>query len=350
MTSRERVLAVFAHREPDRVPAWCGASPEFWEKAKKSLRLDDEGVRNRLGDDFRRVYAEYRGPDLNLSNECTWKSPFGVERTGIGYGQPTSHPLKNAKTIDQVLDYPWPDPSWMDVSNIRIEAAKHHDSYAILGGDWSPFWHDAIDLVGHEALYYLMYDTSDVARAIFEKITDYYFRVSSNIFEAAGDMIDIFFIGNDLGGQTGPLLGIDLFEKFILPSLKRLIDLGHRYGLKVMLHCCGGFRPLIPSMIQAGLDALHALQPYCGGMEPAGLKRDFGERIVLNGAIDSQSVLIEGNPDYVRQETMRTLNILSPGGGYIAGASHDYILEETPLENVLAMFDTIQEYRRNSPY
>ena len=74
-------------------------------------------------------------------------------------------------------------------------------------------------------------------------------------------------------------------------------------------------------MIDAGLDAVHALQPSCQGMEPAGLKKDFGDRIVLNGAIDSQSVLIEGDRDYVQQETLRTLEIMSPGGGCIGGAS-----------------------------
>lgn len=346
MTSRERVLTTFEHREPDRVPAWCGASPEFWEKAKKELSLDDEGLRRLFGDDFRRVYARYCGPDLNLSEGATWKSPFGVEREGIGFGQPTSHPLRHVKTLKEVLDYPWPDPAWMDVSHVREDAKAFHDEYAILGGDWSPFWHDVIDLVGHEDLYYMMYDNPEVALALFQKITDYYIEVSRNIFEAAADMMDIFFIGNDFGSQTGPLLGVELFDKFVMPSLKRFIDLGHQYDLKVMLHCCGGFRPLIPSMQSEGLDALHALQPYCQGMEPSGLKRDFGDSIVLNGAIDSQSVLIEGNPDYVRQETLRTLNIMAPGGGYIAGASHDYILEETPLENILAMFDTIREYRR----
>ena len=72
------------------------------------------------------------------------------------------------------------------------------------------------------------------------------------MFEAAGPAIDIFFIGNDFGSQTGPLLGVDLFEHFALPSLKRLIDLGHRFGKKVMMHCCGGFRPLFPSLIGAG--------------------------------------------------------------------------------------------------
>ncbi len=159
--------------------------------------------------------------------------------------------------------------------------------------------------------------------------------------------IDIFFIGNDFGSQTGPLLGVDLFERFAMPSLRRLIDLGHRHGLKVMLHCCGGFRPLLPSMIRAGLDGVHALQPFCAGMEPSSLKKDFGASILLNGAIDSQHALILGTAGAAREETRRILDIMSPGGGYVAGASHDYILEETPLENVLAMFDTIQEYRRN---
>jgi uroporphyrinogen decarboxylase len=347
MTSRERVLTAFEHREPDRVPAWCGSSPEFWAKAKSSLGLDDEGLKRRLGDDFRRVYARYAGPDLGLSAGATWKSPFGVERKGIGYGQPQSHPLAGAASLRQVMDYPWPDPAWMDVSALKAEADAWGGEFAILGGDWSPFWHDAIDLVGMERLYYMMHDQPEVASLVFEKAADFYWQVSSNIFEAAASSLDIFFIGNDFGSQTGPLLGVDLFERFALPSLKRLIDLGHRHGLKVMMHCCGGFRPLFPSLIRAGLDGVHALQPRCEGMEPAGLKRDFGSRILLNGAIDSQSVLIEGTPAFVRDQTRATLDIMSAGGGYVAGASHDYILEETPLENVLSMFDVIREYRRN---
>ncbi len=346
MTSRERVLAAFAHQEPDRVPAWCGSSPEFWAKARAALGLDDEGLKVRLGDDFRRVYAVYRGPDLGLSKGATWRSPFGVERTGIGYGQPLSHPLAGAASIRDVRDFPWPDPQWMDVSGIRREAECWGGQYAILGGDWSPFWHDVIDLVGMERLYYMMYDHPDVAALVFEKVTDFYWQVSRSIFEAAAPALDVFFIGNDFGSQTGPLLGVDLFERFALPSLTRLIALGHRHGLKVMLHCCGGYRPLIPSMIRAGLDGVHALQPFCAGMEPAGLKRDFGASLLLNGAIDSHHVLIEGTPARVRDQTRRVLDIMAPGGGYVAGASHDYILEETPLENVLAMFDTIREYRR----
>ena len=341
LTSRERVLTAFEHREPDRVPRWIGASPGFWEKAKGELGLDDERLRVRFGDDFRRVFAAYAGPDVTLSEGTTFRTPFGIERHGIGYGQPTSHPLADA-TLDEVHDYPWPDPAWMDVNGIRAEAESYGGQYAILGGDWSPFWHDAIDLLGMENLYFKMADEPELVDALMQHLVDYYAAVSRRVFDAAADALDIFFIGNDFGGQTGPLLSPGLFARFVLPHLARLTDLGHAYGLKVMLHCCGGFAPLIPSLIDAGMDGLHAIQPSCAGMDLRTLKARFGDDILFNGCIDSHHVLIEGTPDSVRAATREVIEIMKPGGGFVAGASHDWLLEETPVANVLAMFDTIR--------
>src|SRR5208283_198535 len=114
--------------------------------------------------------------------------------------------------------------------------------------------------------------------------------------------------------------------------------------LKVQLHCCGGFEPLIPAMIAAGLDGLHAIQPCCRGMDLRLLKTRFGDKILLNGAIDSHHVLIKGDPYTVREKTYEVLETMKPGGGYVAGASHDTILEETPVENVVAMFDAVTEF------
>jgi uroporphyrinogen-III decarboxylase len=343
LTSRERVLTAFAHEEPDRVPCWCGASEEFWAKAKRELNLDDEGLRLRFGDDFRRVYAEYSGPEFVLSEAATSRTVFGIERHGLGYGQPMNHPLAEA-SLKEIHDYPWPDPAWMDVSQIKAEANSYKGEFAILGGDWSPFWHDAIDLLSMEILYIKMYTEPEVVDAVLQHLVDYYATVSRRIFDAAADAIDIFFIGNDFGSQAGPLLGPDFFGRFILPHLKRLIDLGHAYHLKVQLHCCGGFAPLIPLMIESGLDGLHAIQPDCHGMDLRVLKAWFGDKILFNGAIDSHNALIDGTPEIVRQKTREVLRIMMPGGGYVAGASHDSILEETPIENVIAMFDAIHEF------
>jgi uroporphyrinogen decarboxylase len=356
LTSRERVLAAFDHVEADRVPAWLGASPEFTELAVRALGLPgEEGLRAYLGDDFRRVYARYAGPAgsgplANLRPGATYRTLFGIERHGYGYGQPLDHPLAGA-TLDQIHAYPWPDPAWMDVSSIRREALRYGGQYAILGGEWSPFWHDAIDLLGMEALILAMYDQPALVDALLAHIVDTYFEISRRTFDAAAGAIDLFFIGNDWGTQCGPVMGEAAFRRFMLPHLKRLIDMGHDYGLKVLLHCCGGFAPLIPALIEAGLDGLQALQPSCTGMDPAQLKRKFGDRIALMGCIDTQHVLIEGTPEGVRRQTRRILEIMKPGGGYIASASHDYLLPETPVENVVAMFETIREcgvYRSQS--
>jgi uroporphyrinogen decarboxylase len=98
------------------------------------------------------------------------------------------------------------------------------------------------------------------------------------------------------------------------------------------------------SLVAAGLDGLHAIQPCCGGMDLATLKTRYGGKILFNGAIDSHHVVIKGTPASVREATRHVLSIMAPGGGYVAGASHDYILEETPVENVLAMFDAVEEF------
>lgn len=345
MNSRERVLAVFENKPTDRPPCWCGASDEFWEKAKVQTGLEDEELLRRLGDDFRRVYAKYVGPVVPLKyNNATYMTVFGVERDGLGYGQPLHHPLEGA-TIKDIEEYPWPDSEWMDVSNIKKEAKKYNREYAILGGDWSPFWHDAIDLLGMENILVKMCTEPELVDLVLKKIVDYYYCVSQMIFEEAGDEIDIFFIGNDFGGQTGPLMGPEMFRQFIYPHLNRLVDLGHSYGLIVQMHCCGGVYELIPLMIEAGLDALHALQPDCNGMDLVRLKTEFGDKLVLNGGIDSKKILINGSVEYVKEQTLKVLDIMMPGGGYIAGASHDTILEETPVENVLAMFDVILNYK-----
>ncbi len=335
MTSKERVLIAFNHEEPDRVPAWCGASADFWAKAKQALALDDEGLRRRFGDDFRRIWPRLVGGDSRTT-------PFGVRRIGLGYGQPVDHPLVEA-TLQDVMAYPWPDPAMLDVSGMRAEAQAYGSQYAMLGGAWSPFWHDAIDLFGMEQLYLKMYDDPALVDAVLTRIVDYYLAVNRAIFDAAGSAIDIFFIGNDFGGQTGPLLSEKLFRRFLLPQLRRLVELGHAYRLKVMLHCCGGFAPLIPAMIEIGVDGLHAVQPSCRGMDLAGLKAEFGHKILFNGCIDSHHVLIKGDLATVCRETARVVRLMMPGGGFIAGASHDSILEETPVENVVAMFDTIRE-------
>ncbi|MHB1455162.1 MAG: uroporphyrinogen decarboxylase family protein [Saccharofermentanales bacterium] len=349
MNSKERVLKTLNHEEPDRVPVWCGVSPEFLQKAMKEFGLsDEEAFRLRIGDDFRRVHATYVGPDdrsptLNLPEGITYRTPFGVLRHGYGYGQPVNHPLQDA-TMEEVINYEWPKPEWICADEIRKDTEKWKGQYAILGGDWSPFFHDAIDLLGMEELLTGMYLNPEIVEAVMDRIVDYYFEVNKKIFQASGDMIDIYFLGNDLGAQAGPLMGGDLFEKFIARHIKRLADLAKSFGLKVMMHSCGSIAMLIDGLFAAEVDAVQALQPDAYRMEASYLKRTFGSRMTFNGCIDSHHVLIDGTPELVENTVKQILDIMKPGGGFILSPSHDYLLEETPVMNVIAMYDAAMKY------
>lgn len=343
MTSRERVLVTFQHQEPDHVPCWCGASPGFWTKAKRTTSLEDEALSLLLHDDFRKVSSAYVGPAPRASGFGGITSLFGIRRSGIGYGQPLNHPLADA-TLADLENYAWPEPDWLDVRGIREAATRYQGRYAILGGEWSPFWHDAIDLVGMDGLLYRMYDDPEFVDRLLSHVVDFYAEVNRRTFEATGGAIDIFFMGNDFGSQKGPLIGEGLFRRFLVPPLRRLTELSHDYHLKTMLHSCGGFAQLIPAMIEAGIDGIQAIQPSCTGMNPATLKSAYGRKLVFNGCIDSQHVLIAGTPCSIRRSVQAIIDIMKPGGGFIASASHNSILEETPVENVLAMFEAIHEH------
>ncbi len=330
------------------MPVWLGASPEWKQLACNHLALpDDEALLRYLGDDFRRVFARYAGPperspDLMLSPDATWRSAFDIERHGYGYGMPLVNPLKRA-TLADVHAFPWPDPDWMDVSQVRADALQWGGEFAILGGDWSPFWHDAIDLLDFDVLIYQMYDNPEIVDAVMDYTASYYLAVSRRIFEAAGDAIDIFFIGNDLGAQTGPLLSPPLFRRFVIPHLQRFVDLGHEFGKLVLLHTDGSLRVVMKDLIATGLDGIQSVQPYCTGMALDGLKRDFGQDLTFFGCVDTQR-LIESTPEEARQLTIDTLQTMMPGGGFIASPSHDYLLPETPVENVIVMYETIREF------
>jgi uroporphyrinogen decarboxylase len=343
MSSRERVLTAFAFEEPDRVPCWLGADGGFFQRAQHQTGLKTAQFMIKIRNDFRRLFSF---PVLSRPRrypQATGMTCFGIERASIGYGQPLEHPLADA-TLAQVHAHDWPDSRKQQIRHSADFNLADRDQYAILGGHYSVFWHDLIDFLGMENLFMKMYDEPLLVDTILQYIVDYYIDLNRKIFEAHADKIDIFFIASDFGHNNGPFVSEQMFRRFILPHLRRLVILGHSFGLKVMLHSCGGIAPLIPALVETGLDGIQALQPGCQGMALADLKTKFGRKIVFNGGIDAQKIVLEGTPALIREKTRETLAFMKPGGGYVAGPSHDCIVSETPVENVVALFDAIREF------
>ena len=293
-----------------------------------------------IGDDFRRVFARYAGPEehgpgFDLPPGATYRTPFGVERHGYGYGMPLNRPLLDAATRARTsTTMPGPIRSgWMSRTSAR-RSQQYGGQYAILGGDWSPFWHDAIDLLAFEKLSYMMYDDPELVDALLEHIVDYYFEVSRRIFDAAADVIDIFFIGNDFGGQTGPLIG----EKHVPALLCAPPQAAGRPGPRLRAE---GADALLRRLCAAdpGHDRGRAgwragAAAHLPGHGPGRAQGRVRRQDRARWALSTPSMLIEGTPELARAETRRVLDIMKPGGGYICSPSHDYLLPETPVENV----------------
>jgi len=166
--------------------------------------------------------------------------------------------------------------------------------------------------------------------------------------------IDIILFGDDLGMQTGPQISPDMYRRLFKPrhklmweTARKLAPAGrggdpHRPPLRVMLHCCGSIRALLPDLIDAGLEAVNPVQISTAGMEASGLKKDFGRDIVLwGGGCDTQTVLRSGTPAQVREHVRRQVGAMTADGGFVFQQVHN-ILAGVPPANIVAMFDAVR--------
>ena len=152
-------------------------------------------------------------------------------------------------------------------------------------------------------------------------------------------------MGDDFGAQNGPLLSPEMWVDFLGEGFAEYSDIARSHNLRVMHHTCGGVKPLIPLMVERGLDILQSLQPEASGMDPRGLKAEFGKGLAFHGGISIQKTLPFGSPEEVRREVRDRVEALAPGGGYILCTSHN-IQADTPMENVEALMSAYKDYRR----
>ena len=209
-------------------------------------------------------------------------------------------------------------------------------------------------LYRNDNFFMLMAGEPEHAAAFLDKAVDVHLENLRKFLAAVGDFIDIIVFGDDLGMQTGPQMSPQMYRDLFKPrhklmweTAKKLAPAGRggepgRPPLRVMLHCCGSVRALLPDLIDAGLDAMNPVQISTSGMEAEGLKRDFGRDIVLwGGGCDTQTVLRSGTPQQVRDHVRRQVDILAPGGGWVFQQVHN-ILAGVPPENIVAMFDAVR--------
>ncbi len=276
-------------------------------------------------------------PEIDPSS---WRHPegrpmwdvFKESRTSLGQ----EGVFADTEDVKEVEAFAWPNPDYLDFSSTmaNIQMAKQ-EGMAVLGGMWCPFFHVACDFFGMENYFMKMHTDPDVVIATTERITDFYLKANKKCFEAMGDQLTSSFFGNDLGSQLSLMISNDFFDKFIAPYMKVLIEQMKSFGLKVTMHSCGAIFDIIPRLIELGVDAIHPLQAKAVNMDAEKLAREFGKDLVFIGGVDTQDLLPFGTPQQVADEVRRLRDIF--GGKYIASPSHEALLENVSIENVIAM-------------
>lgn len=161
---------------------------------------------------------------------------------------------------------------------------------------------------------------------------------------SVGKYIDIIVFGDDLGMQSGPQISPKMYREFFKPRHKILWNKAKELaGVKVKLHSCGGIKELLPDLIEAGLDATNPVQINCAGMNLSGLKKEFGNDLVFwGGGCDTGNILPNASPDEVKKHVREQVKIGKQGGGFVFQQVHN-ILANIPLQNIVAMFDAVNE-------
>lgn len=379
MTSRERVQAVLQHEVPDRVPIIIGVSnatgikmkPYRALKAKLGIQAPDDYIYDwpELGtakvdeQTLQRLHGDARGVldrfPLQVQERNRSRAPHSpcIDDWGIGQIEiepgvwfPGYHPLAEATTLDDLEKYNgWPimdDPYRVAQAALDAKKLAEENQYAILATPWLMFpLERAFGLQGMDKFLMNLAMLPDFAEAMLKKNLELCKQHMGHFLDAVGGNIDMIKIGDDLGTQDRLMISPRMYRKLLKPIHAELIRfIKERTKAKVFFHTDGDVFDLIGDFIEIGVDILNPVQTSAGKMaDLEGLKREFGRHLVFCGAVDTQYILPNGNPQEVRQEMKRVIGTLGKDGGYMVASVHT-IMNEVPAENILAMVDAVLDF------
>jgi len=383
LTPRQRVERALSHQAPDRLPVDFLATPEVWKKLLHHFAIPEsppsdsdffeapfEQLLRKLEVDCRVISYDmflkppahvfspggavdwWNSPDRSTPNRMwrqalpdgTFQDIWGRHSSRVKnefgtYEEHISSPLAGANTLEDIQSYSWPTPDWWDFYGLPALLAEldrptqYHIRFRA-GSIFEVAW----QLRGMEAFLLDLVTEPALAEYIMDCLTDIYVANLQTVLELAGERIDAVYFYDDVATQTSLMISKSVWQRSIRPRHARLVEMARRYGKHVMYHCDGAIAPLLPELIDMGVDILNPIQVDARGMEPLKLKAAFGDRLSFHGGIDIIKTLRTGTPQQVADEVRERIRVLGQDGGYILASSH-HIQPDTPVENVLAMYD-----------
>jgi len=358
MTPRERFLTTLEHKEPDRVPTFTTLTPQIAEKLGKrmgllwkpedswlSTRISHTEILLKLGNDAVCIGpCRARGFSTQYQEDGTLIDEFGFiyKRVGL-YDEIIKRPLAQAKTPQDINEFKMPDPlapeRW-DFAKKQIEL--YEENFAIIGDLETTIFEFSWNLVGMEKFLMDLVLEKPYVFTLMDKVIDYHLSCGIKMLDLGVDML---WTGDDFGTQEGMMISPQLWRRIFKPRMHYIFKEFKKTdpGVKIAYHSCGSISPIIPDLIEIGLEVLNPIQPRAKGMNLAKLKKEFGDKLVFFGGVDEQRILPFGSPEQVEEEVRLRVTQAGKGGGFIIAPSHN-IQPDTPLENVYTYFNAIKKY------
>jgi uroporphyrinogen decarboxylase len=379
MNRREAFAATVNHREPDHVLADYGKhigsfhrlaygrlrahaselglpeQPVILDRMAQNVVLP-ERLCQRLGLDFRWVVPHWVGvQDIEIDGEPgyvdMWHTPH--KWTDVGsYFAIAGHPLgREGLTVAEIEAFAWPDPDQPAMFAGLAEQTRHWQETTdyVVGADGIKvgILQTASQLRGYDKLFTDFALNPDLVHALLSRISTTINEMYRRYMAAVGPHVQVVVITDDQGTQKSLMVSPRMFRAFIKPYLKSLIEtIKATADVKVLMHCDGAIVPILPDLIEIGVDIINPVQTVVVGLEDTyALKEKFGDRITFHGGLDVQQIVPNATPESLRGEVARRLYDLGRGGGYILAPCHN-ISFDVPPANVLALFDAARELGR----
>ncbi len=340
MTSRERELAAIRHEVPDRVPLDV-ICIEIQEEIADHLSIEAGEVYDALGIDGRIVAAGYTGPECR-GPQGQPLDPWGGEPL-LDYGRAHWYPLSGATTVAEVERHAWPDPENFDYAGAAAVAAALGDRYAVRGPYWLPLFCRVCGLMGMEEAMAAMVTRPAVFEAVLEGVFSVTREYCRRLLNACGDAMPILCLGDDFATQRGMMISPESWRRFLKPCFAQLFALGKSRGKFVWFHSCGDITPILPDLIEIGMDVWETVQLHALPMAAEELKREFGRDLTFFGGINTQH-LPHSSPAEVAAEVRRRIEQLGAGGGYICGPDH-HLKPDVAAPVAVTLFATARDFR-----
>ena len=401
LTSRERVLMALNHEETDRIPIDLGSSRSTginaiaYNKLKNMLGIESETILfdikqllaevdfellKKMGGDV--VILPRLAPSLGIpideykpgelprnSGSCLVAKAFHPKPLKDGslgiydssnnllalrptdglFFEEVYHPLAEAtdeSDIDKGLTLPRITDH--EMTYLRKEARRLYTTtdFAISGATSFSLFEKGLKDWGYENFLLHLYTEPQLIEYYLDRLVDSYIVMMERYLDAVGDYVHVVQNNDDFGSQQSLLISPEIYQKFFKPRHAKMNQAikKKKPDIHISLHCCGSIHPIIGDLIESGFDVLNPIQKECANMNPATIKREFGNNMTIwGGACSTQTTMTHGTIEDIVNEAKEMIKIYAPNGGFVFAPTHNILADISP-EKIIALYETAKKY------